>query len=131
MIDPEVLLEKLPKRTPLWAVGAVTLIVSLVVSFAGVYILVKGEFQQYLTYEFQSRERDAATLTAEVDRQGIVEKKAFDTVLELIQINSKQITELTISNNRLTERVTGLEKDLDSVSRDLRKCEESLKSIKG
>jgi len=131
MIDPEVLLERLPKRTPLWAVGAVTLIVSLVVSFAGVYILVKGEFQQYLTYEFQSMERDAATLTAEVDRQGIVEKKAFDTVLELIQINSKQITELTISNNRLAERVTGLEKDLDSVSRDLRKCEESLKSIKG
>lgn len=126
-LDPEVLLEKIPKRTPVWAVGIISIIVSLSVSFGAVYILSKGEFQQYLTSHFAATERMAVYEAKESERRAATEGKAFDTVLGLIQVNSTQITELTIANNRLGERITILERDLAKVNSDLQRCEESLR----
>ena len=130
MIEPEALLEKIPKRTPVWAVGVISIIVSLSVSFGAVYILSKGEFQQYLTSHFAATERIAVYEAKETERRALVEGKAFDTVLGLIQVNSTQITELTIANNRLAERVTTLERDLNKATTDLQRCEESLRHCK-
>ena len=130
MIEPEDVLEKLPKRTPVWAIGVVSIIVSLSVSLGAVYLLSKGEFQQYLTAHFTAAERMNAYEAKESDRRATVENKAFDTVLGLIQVNSNQITELTVANNRLTERVSALERELARANTDLAKCEESLRSTK-
>ena len=130
MIEPEALFDKLPKRTPMWAIGVISIIVSLSVSFGAVYILSKGEFQQYLTAHFTAEEQRAAYESKDTERKAAVESKAFDTVLGLIQVNSTQITELTIANNKLAERVTSLEKDLNKATLDLHKCEEILRECK-
>jgi len=130
MIEPDDILEKLPKRTPVWAVGAVTIIISLVVSISAVYVLAKGEFQQYLTAHFTEKQKILELHTKEFEQESLTSRKAFDTVLGLIQVNSEQITGLSVSNAKLSDRITALEKELASKVVDLKACEESLRVCK-
>lgn len=129
-LDPDALLEKIPKRTPVWAVGVISIIVSLSVSFCAVYVLAKGEFQQYLTANFAEVHRKGEISAKEFELESITTSKAFDTVLGLIKVNSEQITSLTIANTKLSERVSALEKELETTHLELKTCEESLRNCK-
>jgi hypothetical protein len=112
----------LPKSTPVWAVGIVSIIVSVAISFAIVYTLGRTEVRQYLEGQ------------ADLNHKAIeIEGKAVSSIIQLVTNNSNQVTELSIAlnqtqrqNSQLTERVSQLEKDFAVSRARVELCESNL-----
>lgn len=114
MSEAENLLKKLPPRTPLWAVGVVTIIVSAAVSLGVLYTVGRGEIKDYMSNSFSitSRRLDA-------------ENTACNSILGLVQTGAQQVTELMQQNGKLNERITNLERDLVDTKVKLDDCRKS------
>lgn len=121
------ILEKMPKKTPAWALGITTVIVSTLVSVSSFYILSKDEVKQMINWSQKHH-----------DNEFDVESKSYtdtlSSVLNLVQSNSEQIVQLSQSlgatqqqNVILTDRVFQLEKKVDAVTSLLQDCEDRLK----
>ena len=134
MPDPEDILKKMPKQTPLWAVGLVTIIVGITVSISSFYLLSRSEIQEYLkssiSLKQMAAESDKATQAIKISN----ESATTSSILNLVTENSKQITVLSDtlnkaqeSNFKLTERVAAVEKDLAVSLEKLDKCQVDLK----
>lgn len=113
------LLSKLPKNTPVWAAGIVSLIVALTVSFSVVYSYARPEIKDYMGNVFSLKGK---TLDAE--------NSVINSILQIAASNTKQITILSETNQALTNRVALIERDLDSTKMRLTLCEKSLNSCK-
>jgi uncharacterized protein YoxC len=120
---PDELLDKLPKKTPKWAVGIVTILVAISTSFLAIYIFAKEDIHQTIQW---AQETQTARLSTEA-------KDYSDTlgrVLVLLDINSNQIVELSKAlsiaqqqNQFLAQRVDNLEQKVDKLNKDLNICE--------
>lgn len=121
---PEDILEKLPKKTPVWAVGGVSLVVSLTVSFVVLYVTARPEVQQFLT---SSQEERRVKTNAEL--------ATIASILDLVKTSSLQIANMSAALNsaqeqnfRLSERVATIEKDLALTQGSLSVCEAKLRT---
>lgn len=106
------ILDKLPRKTPVWAIGLVSVIVSASISFVVIYTAARPEVQQYVSGNQKNEER-------RLDGQAGLVQHVFD----LLKIDSEQIAGLTV-------RVSILEKDLSESKDALSNCEKSLKVCK-
>lgn len=122
------ILEKMPKKTPAWALGITTIIVSTLVSVSSFYILSKDEVKQMINWSQKHH-----------DNQFDMESKSYtdtlSSVLNLVRSNSEQIVQLSQSlgatqqqNIVLTDRVLQLEKKIDTVTGSLKECEDQLRA---
>ena len=125
--SPVDVLEHLPKKTPIWAVGLVTVIVSLATSFVGVYIFIKDEVSRYTTSAQEIHKIEATTKAKS-------HELTLDAVVSLVQTNSVQIVELSKAlgntqheNAALADRITSLEKTVAALRGTLEECEYKLK----
>lgn len=110
------------KKAPAWAVGLVSIIVSVGVSFIGIYTIARSEVQQYLTGNQKVQE-------TQFDAQ----KEIYKAVIGIVNNNSNQITVLSAAlrdtqeeNKTLSMRVSSIEKDLTSTKSTLEECESAL-----
>lgn len=120
-------LEKLPAKTPKWALGAVAIIVSLATSFVTIYMVSQDEIQSYLGWR-QAREESsehAAVLQYET---------TLKTVLDMVAATQQQVRDVSTKlgetqreNAILTERVAALEKTLETARVSLTICEDKLR----
>ena len=128
--DPSGILGQLPKKTPVWAVGIVSILVSLSTCVVAIYFVGQDEIKQFLEWSEQHHEsKDTKLLTEYTD--------TLKTVLSLVDTNSAQITELSKTlgaaqqqNAILSDRVAALEKFLQLANGNLELCEAKLKSCK-
>lgn len=133
MASPEDILDKLPKKTPLWAVGLVSLIVAVSASFLTLYVVARPEIQQYMVTA-------ATKVTAENARQDSeanVKNELVASILGIVKSNSDQITNLSLAlqvaqtaNYKLSDRVSAIERDLAVTQASLTTCEANLKKCK-
>jgi len=127
MVDtPDKLLAKLPKQTPVWAIGIVSVIVGASVSLGFLYFTAKSEVEKVV---------DAHLANSSKKIQA--ENEALSSVLDLVRVNSEQITSLSSAlfraqeeNADLTRRVTAIEKELAASKNELSECKLALKSCK-
>jgi len=117
--DPQALLKKLPKNAPVWAVGVVSVVVSISVCFTAIYLVGRSEFQQWLAHNYTKAEHEAALDTSTVSE-----------VLGLVKSNSEAINQLSRDNGALTEKVAALERGLNTTKLDLKVCQDALKLCK-
>lgn len=123
---PEDILAKLPKKTPVWAIGLVSLVVSLTVSFVVLYVTARPEVQQYLS----SAQEDRKVKTN-------AELATVASILDLVKTSALQIANMSAALNsaqeqnfRLSERVAAIEKELASTQGSLTLCEDKLRHCK-
>lgn len=120
---PDELLDKLPKKTPKWAVGVVTILVAISTSLLAMYIFAKDDVHQVIQWA-----------EAHHDTRVSLEAKDYsDTlgrVLTLLDVNSTQIIELSKTlgvtqhqNQLLSGRVDEMEKRINGLVKDLKICE--------
>lgn len=120
---PDELLDKLPKKTPKWAVGVVTILVAISTSCLAMYIFAKEDVQQVIQWAETS-----------YDTKATIEAKNYsDTlgrVFTLLDINSTQIIELSKmlgvtqqQNHMLNLRVDDMERRIEAVTKELKSCE--------
>lgn len=112
---PEEILGKLPKTTPAWAVGTVSVIVAFATSLGAVYLVGKSEVEKWVETSAKSAETKAQQ-----------EGQTFQVVLSLIRDNSQQITNLSSANLKLAERVSVIELELAGTKRSLSECQSAL-----
>ena len=127
---PQDILDKLPKRTPLWAVGLVSSIVSLAVSFVVVYPFIKGEVQQYMASSANIEEK---RVEAEVGKDK-ADRETLKEVLKMVNINMTQLTSLATAlsieqqnSMKLIDRVSVVERELAVTRAGLESCMQKLK----
>lgn len=130
-LDTDVIMAKLPKKTPAWAVGVVAIIVSLVTSFSAFYLLSKDDIRTYVGNYQSEKIREEIGLESRYTM-------TLNTVLSLVDTNTKQITSLSAAlavaqheNASLADRVSQLEKNLAISAVDLKNCEAKLVVCKG
>jgi hypothetical protein len=126
-MDPEVILEKLPKKTPVWAVGIVTVLVSVVVSISSVYVLTRDDIRQRILWSEKSQDSKA-------EAQNSQDSKALDGVLAIVSTNMEHLAEVNkalgvaqIQSSSLSVRVSDLESAVNRLKGSLTACEDSLK----
>lgn len=110
---------KIPKTTPLWAIGVTSVLVAIGACFVTIYVTARPEITQYVADSRKASEKKA-------DMESIM----LNRVLDLVTSNTNQITVLSQSitsaqdmNVRLTERINVIEKELAVVKALLSKCE--------
>lgn len=125
-LEPQDVLQKLPKNTPLWAVGIVCVLVSSAVCLGGFFVIARPEVQTYIAESFKLQGTRAG-----------VEKDTTNKLFELVTTNTNQITALSIAlsnaqenNFKLTERVANIEKEQAVTKAQLEECEKSLNAKK-
>jgi len=125
------ILDKLPKKTPAWAVGVTTVVVSTVVSLSAFYVVSKEEVKQALGWAEKHHE-------AQFTQDSKVYNDTLSSVLNLVRSNSEQIVQLSNAlgatqqqNISLTDKVIQLEKRIDAVTGTLKECESKLKLCEG
>lgn len=128
--QPVEVLERIPKRTPVWAVGIISVVVTLTASIGIIYPVMKDELKEYLRTNAALSEKRMALTSEEWTRVSELDTKSLDTVLQMVRVHSEQITNLTILNNKLSERVAELEKEVVKTKADLAVCTEALSACK-
>lgn len=120
------LLDKLSKRTPQWAVGVVSILVAISATFVAVYSTSKDEIVQAIAV----KEKVSTKEYEERDR-------IVGTILELVNVNSNQITNLSVAlqktqeqNIVLTNRISVIELELSKSNTNLKVCETELAKCK-
>lgn len=130
MVDnlAEEVLNHIPKRTPTWALGVVTVVVAITTSLVTMWVFSKDEIRQHITWTENYR-------TEEATDENSKEEKALDSVLVIVRNNMEQITELNkalvLAQSQVHElmtRVDLLENALSRIKGSLSNCEESLKN---
>lgn len=124
--SPEKVLEKLPKTTPIWAVGIVSVIVSLAVSFVVAYPIARPELSAYLKARDDQYRQELS-----------IKSESLASVLSLVGDNSRQITLLSEALQRVERRaedlqrkVQILETDLNSERQEVVRCQNELDRLK-
>ena len=124
--SPEKVLEKLPKTTPIWAVGIVSVIVSLAVSFVVAYPIARPELSAYLKARDDQYRQELS-----------IKSESLASVLSLVGDNSRQITLLSEALQRVERRaedlqrkVQTLETDLNSERQEVVRCQQELAQLK-
>lgn len=122
MIKINDLLGALPKNTPVWAIGFVTILVAAAVSLTLVYVAIRPELKQVVT-GMSDREARADNLASET----------VSSIIGLIKVNEEQLVVLSQSlqvaqenNQRLNDRVSVLERDLAVSRTRLEDCRKEL-----
>lgn len=120
--------DKIPKKTPAWALGITTVIVSTLVSISAFYMLSKDEVKQVIGWSQQHH-------NAAFDLESKSYTDTLSSVLDLVRSNSDQIVQLSKAlgatqqqNVILTDRVVTLERKVEASDGLLKACEESLKT---
>jgi len=119
----EDILDKVPKKTPPWAVGIVTIIITVATSLITIYVLSRDDVHQVIgwaqTYQQEKTAQDHETYSSTLNR-----------ILSLVDTNSTQIVELSKSlgltqqqNIVLTARVEELERKASLIAQELKICE--------
>lgn len=129
--SPADMLEKMPKKTPSWAVGMSVVFIAIATSLISMYVVSRTEVVRLLDSKIESHE--------EIQQAGIQERdKMISSILNLVSDNSSQITGLTKAlletqqaNNELSQRVARIEKELASSRVLLDSCETKLKKCEG
>lgn len=120
------ILDKIPKKTPSWAVGVVSIIISIAALITVVYTTVRPEVQQTLSASIgkESKELD-------------IKKDVFNTLLNLAANNAKQIADLNAGlfeaqkrANLLADRITAVETELNETKLVLGQCKKDLAKYK-
>jgi len=124
--SPEDMLGKIPKNTPPWAVGIVSVVVSVGMVFICLYLTSRTEIQAFANSSIKKVEADAD-----------LERAATTSMINLVHENSEQITQLSgvlfktqNENIELTRRVTLIERDLAVANERMASCEERLAKCK-
>jgi len=122
-MEPKDILKQLPRSTPAWAIGLVSILVSAVVSFGAVYVIVRPEVQKHLEETYKVSDRKATT-----------ESTVISSMLDLVRSYSDQISSLSLAvtkaqdnNTKLAERVTAIEKELAETRFSLVDCQDKLR----
>ena len=128
MPEPADILEKLPKKTPVWAVGVTTVLIALVTCLITVYVVGKEDISKTITWSQASHDRFAAA-------DDINDSKAIDGVLAIISTNMTTLAEINkalgvaqLQASNLTTRVEDLEKAVERLKSSLSTCETNLKT---
>lgn len=115
-------LSETTKRSPAWAIGLVSIVISVALSFIGIYTIARSEVQQYL----QGSQKIQET-------QFSAQNEIYKAVIGIVNNNSNQITTLSSAlqttqeqNKSLGERVAAIEKDLNISQVTLKDCQEAL-----
>jgi len=126
MAGPEDVLGKIPKNTPPWAVGVVSIVVAVGIVFGVLYMTGRSEIQAYTASSLKRSEASAD-----------VERSVTSSILKLIQDNSTQLTQLSgallktqYENSELTQRVSAIEKELAVSNERMTACEAKLAKCK-
>ena len=126
MPNPEDMLTKIPKNTPPWAVGIVSVVVSVGMVFICLYLTSRTEIQAFANSSIKKGEVEAD-----------LERAATTSMINLVHENSEQITQLSgvlfktqNENIELTRRVASIERDLAVASERMTACEERLAKCK-
>ncbi len=115
----EDVLNKIPKNTPVWAVGLVTTLVCLVVCAAAFYVVIRPELIESMKVEAAAR----------THTQGL-ETNNQQFLMNLITNLTKQVTDLTIRVSALERDNTALEAAKAALDAKVFDCENKLKSCK-
>jgi len=122
----EDIFDKLPKKTPTWALGLVTIIISSATALTAMYVVSHTEIAKLVESSIVEQE-----VSGQFDRNE--RDKVVTSVLNLVHTNSEQITGLTSAladtqkqNAVLSVRVDRLEEDLNSTQRVLSDCQHKL-----
>jgi len=131
MNDLDNILDKVPKKTPGWAIGVVTIIVAVVASIVTVYVTAGDPIKQAILWAEANHEKGD-------DFRFKLAQDAEQHIMQILQRKSEQILELskavatTQQNNFvLLQRVTILEKDVAGLKSNLSDCENKLKDCEG
>lgn len=123
MGKPEDLLEKIPKGTPIWAIGVTTVLVAITVSLVTVYIVLRPEVQSMLKNKYEMSLKEAE-----------VEKSAVQTIMNMVKVNVTMLSQQTemLKNeqhrsNELEKRVKDIENKLEHTDHLLGECRSKLK----
>ncbi len=113
------LLNRLPKHTPPWAVGLVTIIVAVSMFFTGAYLVARPEIQSVVSGSVKASEQKVKD-----------DSNALHEVLSMMHVNMKQISDLTEAlfraqeeNSLLQKRVSALEVDVRQTKLSLADCQ--------
>lgn len=124
--SPSEVLKKLPKNTPPWAVGLVSLVVAVAVCLIGIFVFARPEIKSLMDQSAK----------AQADRTEL-QRDSMDFLFDLTKTNTKQISELSgsllkaqDSNIRLSERVASMEKEVAETNASLKGCQDALKKCK-
>jgi hypothetical protein len=128
MTEPGELLNKIPKKTPVWAVGIVTVIVAVVTSLVTLYIVAKEDISKSIVWAQASHD-------AQVKADDIHAVSTIEGVLKIVNVNMQALAELNkalgvaqVQAASLSVRVSDLERAVDRLSASLTNCENSLAS---
>lgn len=126
-VTPTVL-EHLPKKTPIWAIGITTVIVAVTSCLVTIYFVAKDDIHSTLTWGQTQAEKK---FTAEHVQQ----EKALDSVLAVVNQNMVQLGELNkalaveqVQASNLEIRVAELENAVNRLKTNLSECQSNLKT---
>ena len=128
MADPEQLLEKLPKKTPVWAIGITVVLVATVTSLVTIYVVAKEDISKSITWSQSFKDKQALADSTN-------EAKTIESVLSIVSTNMKALAEVHTAlgvaqsqANSLAVRVSDLEAAVNRLKGSLSTCEQSLKT---
>jgi len=135
----EEVLEHIPKKTPTWAIGMVTVLAMLGTMAVVLGVMFRDDIRANLTWAEKHHELSDTNEDVRLDKEIADKSKYYDAtltaVLGLIDTNSKSIVEIAKQvgasqqqNIILTDRVNGLEMELSKLQNSLRDCEGKLLS---
>lgn len=127
MPSPEELLEKLPKKTPVWAIGTTTIVVALFTCLITLYVVAKEDISKSIVWAQTSYDKQIAA-------DDTNDAKTIDSVLAIVSTNMNSIAEVhkalgvsQVQAAALAVRVSDLEAAVNRLKGSLSVCEESLK----
>lgn len=113
---------RIPKNTPIWAVGLIAVGVAVTTCLVTLYTFVRPEVQGYLTHNYKL-----------ADAKQDIQDSTVDSILSLVTENSKQITVLSSALNTaqtqnitLSDRVSANETKLAELKQRLTDCQDLL-----
>lgn len=133
------LLDHIPKKTPIWAIGVVTILACVVTSAIIFGIVFREDIKETLNWA-EKHHVDTDIIDFQIyEKEVAVKNKHYDDVLTailgLVTTNSSNIVEVSKQvgltqqqNIILTDRVTTLEKEVSLLRSNLQECEIKLTS---
>lgn len=128
MPELETILEKVPKKTPVWAVGIVTVLVSVATCLVTIYIVAKEDISKTLAWS-------QASYDARIKADDTNDARTIDGVLAIVSENMRTVSEINkvlgmsqLEASSLSARVGDLEKAVDRLKSSLSSCEVNLAS---
>jgi len=128
MPEPSDLLEKLPKKTPVWAVGVTTVLIALVTCLVTIYVIGKEDISKSIIWAQTSHD-------AQVRADDTNDAKTIEGILKIVSTNMTTLAEINkalgtaqMQASNLAIRFTDLEKVVEKLRSSLTSCESNLKT---